>query len=152
VVGYAAEFPSEPYGFEILTQTSTSISFTFKAPVYNGGLTIISFEVQYDDGLLTFNTPIDIGYQLTYVFTVPSGGEGKLFGFKVRAKNSIGAGAYSSVFQMMAADVPNAPSMTLVSRSLNGFDFLFQPDAVTGNSPIIGYLLYIDEGILGSPF
>lgn len=83
VVGVAAEFPSAPYGFEIVTQTSTSLTFSYSIPISDGGLAITSFEVEYDDGLLNFNLPVNLGYQLTYTFSVPVGGVGKLFGFKV---------------------------------------------------------------------
>jgi hypothetical protein len=56
---------------------------------------------------------VNFGYALTYAFTVPIGGIGKLFSFRVRADNLLGSGPYSTVFQMLAADVPSAPSMSL---------------------------------------
>lgn len=54
----------------------------------------------------------------------------------------------------MAVDPPAAPTLTANegSRTLNSITLEFTPDADDGGSQIIGYELYRDEGIVGSPF
>lgn len=42
--------------------------------------------------------------------------------------------------------------MTLENRNLDSFEFMIQPGASDGGSPVVGYLLYMDEGITGSPY
>lgn len=53
----------------------------------------------------------------------------------------------------MATDPPGVPSMTLVqsSRTLTSVLLNFIPGN-SGGSPIIGYILYRDQGVSGSPY
>ena len=54
----------------------------------------------------------------------------------------------------MAVDPPEAPVMTLdyEARTIDTVTILFTPDADTGGSLIIGYKLWRDEGLSGSPY
>jgi hypothetical protein len=53
----------------------------------------------------------------------------------------------------MATDAPDTPSISLVqsSRTLTSLLLNFIPGS-SGGSSIIGYLLYRDQGVSGSPF
>lgn len=53
----------------------------------------------------------------------------------------------------MATDPPLSPILTVdtTSRTLTSIGLEFAPDTNNGGSPIIGYLLYRDEGVTGSP-
>lgn len=68
------------------------------------------------------------------------------------AENVLGIGEYSADIRVVAADQPDAPSMSLVSRGSNTLYLKFSPGASDGGSRITGYQLYRDEGIAGSPF
>jgi hypothetical protein len=54
----------------------------------------------------------------------------------------------------MAANPPVAPTLDAVeaTRTLSSILLTFAPDVDDGGSSIIGYLLYRDEGVSGSPF
>ena len=54
----------------------------------------------------------------------------------------------------MAVDAPSPPTLTLDTdgRTIDSVKLLFVPDADTGGSPIIGYKLWRDEGLSGSPY
>ena len=68
--------------------------------------------------------------------------------------NALGTGGWSDEIRLVAADAPGQPTLTLLeaTRSLEGFRLSFGRPASDGGSPLIGYLLYHDEGIAGSPF
>ena len=53
----------------------------------------------------------------------------------------------------MATNAPDSPTISLVqsSRTLTSLLLNFVPGS-SGGSPIIGYLLYRDQGVSGSPF
>ena len=54
----------------------------------------------------------------------------------------------------MAADAPDSPTLSIIStsRTLTSIKLLFTPGASDGGSDLIGYILYRDEGVSGSPF
>lgn len=54
----------------------------------------------------------------------------------------------------MAVQAPKAPTITLDSnaRTIDSVSLSFIPDVDTGGSRIIGYKLWRDEGLSGSPF
>lgn len=66
----------------------------------------------------------------------------------------LGVSEYSDEIQLMAVDPPNAPVLTLdqEARTIDSVTMDFTPDPFTGGSLIIGYKLWRDEGLGGSPF
>ena len=66
----------------------------------------------------------------------------------------LGTSVYSDEIQLMAVDAPLAPTISLNAdeRTIDSVSLLFTPDADTGGSRIIGYKLWRDEGLNGSPF
>lgn len=54
----------------------------------------------------------------------------------------------------MAANAPGTPSLTAIdsSRTLTSIVLKFTPNSNNGGSSVIGYELYRDEGIAGSPY
>ena len=54
----------------------------------------------------------------------------------------------------MAADAPGEPTLESIesTRTLTSIELKFTPHADNGGSSIIGYELYRDEGVAGSPF
>lgn len=95
-VGTAAEKPSEPINFKIVTQSKTLVSFEFEPPVSDGGLSITEYNIYEDDGDLVFNNPAIPITTLTHskLISVP----GKVYSFKVSAINFLGEGELSQVF------------------------------------------------------
>lgn len=103
---------------------------------------------------MSYQAAEDLDLVLEYELTIASADKGKDFRFKVAAENSLGMGEYSDPIILTAADEPAAPALSLVTghRTQTSVRLLFTPDADTGESPIIGYLLYRDEGVDGSPY
>lgn len=77
-----------------------------------------------------------------------------MFRFRVAARNELGLGVYSDEIRLMATNAPDTPSLSLVaySRTLTGFQLSFGAPTSAGGAPLLGYVLYQDEGIAGSPF
>lgn len=134
------------------TQSSTSLKISWSPPKDLKGLAITKYWAVVDDGALTYQTPVDRALATDYTYTVVVADKGKDFRFKVVAENSLGQGEYSDPIILTAVDQPAAPVLSLVagSRTTDGMRLKFTPDADTGESPIIGYLLYRDQGLAGS--
>jgi titin len=81
---------------------------------------------------------------------------GLTYRFRLAAVNQLGTGVFSDEIQLVATDAPGTPTITLglgeTARALDGFRLNFGRPTSSGGSPHIGFLLYRDEGISGSPF
>ena len=77
-----------------------------------------------------------------------------MYRFRVAVENSLGVSEYSDEIQLMATDPPATPTMTLdeAARTVDSIRLHFVPATDTGGSNIIGYKLWRDEGLSGSPF
>jgi hypothetical protein len=82
------------------------LTIAWTAPTYNGGSTILSYNI-YVDGVNTGSVP---GTVLTYTETAPVLMIGATQSFKVTAVNSIGEGVYSVALSALAAQVPYKPN------------------------------------------
>jgi len=155
VAGIAGALPGKITSIEKTLQSQTTLTITYAAPSETGGLSITRYWVQTDNADFTYSAAVDNGVLLTYSKTISQpGNEGKIYRFKVAAENALGIGEYSDEVQLMAADAPDAPTIALVSgsRTLTSCQLKFAPGASNGGSPLIGYRLYRDEGVSGSPF
>jgi len=109
-----------------------------------------------DEGDYVYDTTSAIdapASSFTYAVAQP-GNEGRTFRFRVAAVNALGTAVFSDEIQLVATDAPEAPTLDLLesSRTLTGFQLSFGRPASDGGSALIGYLLYRDEGIAGSPY
>lgn len=140
-----------------MAESSASLVFGWdSALIDDGGLPIIGYVASMDDGDFVFDATEAIGApasSYSYAVTQP-GNEGRTFRFRVAAVNALGTGPYSDEIQLVATDPPDPPTLTLLesSRALDGFLLVFGRPVSDGGSALIGYLLYRDEGIAGSPF
>lgn len=115
-----ASVPDAPTDVPVSDTTVTSdtkIKVTFASPAPgDGGSSIISYELQMDDGITGTYTSI-VGYSsnsLLTAYTVTSGiVKGRTHNFKYRARNAIGWGPFSSEVAILAATVPSAPAKPL---------------------------------------
>ncbi len=151
LVGIAGSLPSAPQNVRIVTESSTELKLAWDAPADTGGLAISSYIVNEDSADLVYGADTSVTV-LEYTKTINVADIGKRFSFKVAAMNTLGKGDYATDISLLAADAPDAPSMSLVSRKENSLYLKFSPGASNGGSDITGYQLYRDEGISGSPY
>jgi hypothetical protein len=88
----------------------------------SGGLPIINYMIRTDDSDFVLKTPIANGNRTIFSkIIMQPGNEGKVYRFRVAAENVLGVGTYSNEIQLMATDVPAAPTLSADqdSRTLN---------------------------------
>lgn len=157
LIGTAGQEPGKISPLTVLTQSSTALAFQWDSSLIDdGGLAITGYLVSTDAGDYVYDTTVAVAAPATsysYAVTQP-GNEGTTFRFRIAAQNALGTGVYSDEIQLVATDAPAAPSLTLLgsSRTLEGFTLTFGKPASDGGAAIVGYLLYRDEGVTGSPF
>jgi hypothetical protein len=118
-------------------------------------LALTGYDVATDDGDYILDAISTISAPATsHTYTVPAGPAGKTYRFRIAARNVLGLGVWSDEIQLVATDAPASPTLSLLasSRTLTGGQLRFGKPLSDGGSPIIGYHLYRDEGIAGSPF
>ena len=74
--------------------------------------------------------------------------EGASYKFRVRARNEIGFSAYSSVFQILAAVVPDEPTSFIRdenSTTENQVTFTWSAPADDGANSVIDYSIEMDD-------
>jgi hypothetical protein len=115
--------------------------------VETGGSTILSYNIQVDDGSSNF---IDIqGYSsdsllLSAAVAVE---QGVIYGFRYRAKNIYGWSQFSPTAFILAASPPSAPPKPLfMSATDNSISIKLQPSIYDYGSYVTAYILEIDEG------
>ena len=105
---------------------------------------------------VSITPPTEVNGLSSYTYSVPAGAQnvGLTYRFRLAATNMLGTGVFSDELRLVATDAPGTPTVTLdaSSRTLDGFRLTFGRPASDGGSPHIGFLLYRDEGIAGSPF
>ena len=108
----AAVTPSAPSMPQIVSQTSTQITFSWFEPS-NGGSNIDDYQVFVCRNELLFDCSFELLASTTgglKQYSATSLTKGQTYQFKVRAHNSIGYGAYSDVLSAVAADKPSQPN------------------------------------------
>jgi hypothetical protein len=151
--GIAGAKPSAPTNLRIGTQSTSLLSIEFDPPVDDGDLLISYYVVnEMESTSLTVGSDKNTTSSNGHVMTVASEDEGKHFLFRVAAVNSLGKGDYTEDIILVATDPPSSPSLSLLSRGTDKFYLQFIAPSSDGGSPIIGFRLYRDEGVSGSPY
>jgi hypothetical protein len=141
--------PTAPTIGTATRQTNGTITVSFTAPSYNGGLPITSYTATSNPG----------GYQATInqsgsgSINVPGLTQGTSYTFTVRATNPIGDSPESaSSNSQTAATLPGAPSVgTVTILSSSGVSVPFTAPGANGGDPITSYTAVSSPGgITGS--
>jgi hypothetical protein len=161
-IGTAGQEPGKVPFLIATLNSSTSLTFSWVVQsIPPGGLPITGYVVSKDDGDYVFDTvsitpPTETNGLAAYTYSVPAGNSfiGLTYRFRLAAVNQLGTGVLSDELQLVATNPPGTPTVTLdeTSRTLDGFKLNFGRPSSDGGSPHIGFLLYRDEGIAGSPF
>ena len=137
---------------KVTTQSTTTITITWNAPTDIGGFPITKYYVMHDTGDSIYLAAIDNLLSTTYTLSVTAGQIGFKFKFKVSATNVIGQGDYSSELAVVAANIPDSPTASIddTTRTLTSATVKWVFSGSNGGSPVLGYIVRRDEGILGS--
>lgn len=135
------------------SQNLLSIGWQALTSEQSGGLPVLNYLIKSDSSDFVYGeTPIENGAVTTYSKIIAQpGNEGSIYRFRIAAQNVLGTGPYSDELQLMATNVPQAPSLELSDRTLTSVTLKFTAPADNGGSQITGYQLWRDEGIQGSP-
>jgi hypothetical protein len=156
LTGKAGQEPSQVQGLRITGEAASALSFEWDSSLIDdGGLPISKYVVSMDEGDLVYDASADVAApatSYTHAVTQP-GNEGKTFRFRVAAVNEFGTGPMSAETRLVATDPPGTPTLSLLetTRTLDGFELAFGSPASAGGAPLIGFLLYRDQGVAGSP-
>ena len=155
VAGVPSKPTAAPTEDEDVTTKST-IGVAYTEPD-NQGSTILSYEVQIDDGdegeFTTFAGGDTSNYITLKAQTSSGIVEALTYRVRYRAKNVNGWGEYSDIVYILAASVPDPPSKPLYSSSTNTTITVgLSPSVVNNGAPITSHILYMDSGSLTSTF
>ena len=141
-----ASLPNKPTTLvrDDTSTTKTQVSFSWSAPVDNGGSSIIDYEVEMDDNNDNVYSVVATGIGSTaHIETGLSAGNA--YRFKVRARNAIGYSVYSDVFTITAATVPSKPATPSTTLNVDStqviLDWSLPTD--TGGLTVDGYKVEI---------
>ena len=109
----AGILPGIVQSLSVTSFSKTSIVISWSAPSDSGGFSVTKYWVMSDTGDSTYLTAEDLGTSTSYTKTVASANIGKRFHFKVAAQTSLGIGKYSDEISAIAANTPDAPSISI---------------------------------------
>jgi len=117
----AASVPAQPAAPFVLSQDNVQITVQWLAPD-NRGQPILNYELNWDAGL--GGTPRTVLALLgnnvlsgSTSILVSDLTDGANYMFAVRAKNSLGFGAYSNSVTLLAASVPSKPALPTILQA-----------------------------------
>jgi hypothetical protein len=128
------ETPTVPVNDAAVTSASR-IGITMAIP-NNGGSTILYYQIGMEiDGTWKYYTTSHLTFTVSSEII-----QSKVYGFKYRAINAVGAGPYSSITYITAFGAPSTPDApTLESASSTKISLLFSPSADDGGNVVSLY-------------
>jgi len=146
----AASVPSAPSGLNVISQSPTTIEIGWTAPD-NGGNAITDYTVKYNQGSL-INTWVVLAASTSGLTQQTLSGittPGETFQLTVVAINQIGQSTESSIFSVIAATIPDAPTnltRNQASTSKTQVAFTWTAGPSNGGSVVIDHNIYWDQG------
>lgn len=158
----AADAPEAPPVPTLTSVSSTQIVLQLYPSTNNGGAVVSDYHLYRNTGTpgsalsevtnYVFSTD---GFSMTLVYTTEAMTQGKYYQFCATAENTIGESECSGIVTFPTSDIPttpNAPRKIEASSSKTSiaveWDQVADMDA--GSGQITGYILYMDDGNLGS--
>lgn len=138
----APSAPQNALAFDIGT---TTVRFTWAAPLTNGGSPLTDYRLQLSttQGFTVETTQVveNIGVVNTYTFTGLSGNT--RYYFRVAAKNAVGTGPNSSPINILTSTaLPDAPSnLQLVDIGVDYAVLTWDAPASNGGRPVVDYYI-----------
>lgn len=133
----------------VTSDTTIKVTYASPAPA-NGGVPILSYELQMDDGLAGAFTSLT-GFSTNSMATTHTVTKGVVRGrthrLRYRALNLIGWGPFSEEQGVLAARVPDAPLQPLYQSFVGSvMNIVIQPSPDHGGASISKYELWVDSG------
>ena len=156
----AAQVPGKPQAPVFVSSTNSSLLIDLNLDVSNGGLPILSYTLEINDG--TENGPFipvssydGISPSHTLDSTVDSLTTGLFYKLRFKATNVLGSGLYSNILKIALIDPPEAPYTPVRVDSASsltsiGVDWYPLVDGPNAGGVVTGYNLYIAVGVSGS--
>jgi len=150
----AAEIPDAPLllsNVEAVT-TAYQVGLSWDEGTYNGGSPVIDYRVSFTDA--TDYTIFQDGITATQV-TVTGLTPGVTYSFKAEARNLVGYSAYSDVLQVLAAQIPDAPTDLVTVPAVttaNQIGLSWVAPAFNGGSSVLDYAVWYDDATNGVTF
>jgi len=153
----AANAPAKPPAPVYLSSTSTGVTLQFSQTLDDGGSAVTAYKLYRDDGddFTSSHTLLGNydGSSLTYSATVGSDGlvSGRVYRFTYVATNAIGDSLPSNELIAGVGATPPAPSAPVKNAVLSNSTSMFISwgEVTTADLPILGYVLWIDDGLGG---
>jgi len=127
----------------ISARTPLSLSFEWRDGASNGGVSILDYEISYDNAGAVFAVLASNLVQRT--FTATGLVYGSMYRFRVRARNAFGLSSYSQELELLFASYPSkvdAPTTTVITNYA-----IFNWNAPADNgTPITAYRVLIRQG------
>jgi len=140
----------------VLVTDETQIMVTYpelESATERGGTTILSYNLQMDDGAGTFHDIHGFDSDVLDLFALVEADEGVTYSFRYRAKNLYGWSAFSPVTKVLAAGLPSAPSKpSFISATDNSISLQLYPSYDSLGAAITHYVLEVDEGGFNTAF
>jgi hypothetical protein len=149
----AAGIPTAPPSPTYVSSTDSTITLAFQLSSDNGGSLILNYIIKVDDGALGPITNIVGDYDGASSTHMISGlTAGLKYRFQYYAHNSYGDSLPSSIITVAASVLPVAPGIPTIDWTLSSKTSLniLWPAVADPPSPIVGYILLMDNGRGGS--
>jgi len=137
------EEPRAPRNLRAEADGDSAIDLTWRAPSDDGGSAITRYRVDVSDDNEGWSILVDTAAQITS-YKHSGLDPGAKWYYRVRASNSVGSGAWSSVANATtesedSASVPDAPTDLIAEASGDRIDLDWDAPAENGGSDITGY-------------
>jgi len=145
VAAVAPDAPGTPF---MTYATKTTIDIEWTAPAFDGGSSVIDYQVEMDDGQGGgFVVVGSTGDGAILTWSEESLVTGREYFFKVKALNIIDYGSASSAVKIFAAEIPGtpaAPTLNSQSETVIAIDWIAPSN--DGGVDLIGYLVQWNGG------
>ena len=127
-----------------------SIDVSWSTPTTNGGATITSYYIIYNDGVTdTQTSPISGTFAVSTAQTTTVSGllDSTAYTFKVVLTNSVGSSAASTTSSSISTfSIPAAPTAITATANAKSANVSWAPPTNTGGSVLTGYRIYDGSG------
>ena len=118
-----------------------------------GGTTILSYNLQMDDGAGSFRNIHGFDSDVLDLFAQVEADEGVTYSFRYRARNLYGWSEFSPVTQILAAGLPSAPPKpSFIAATDNSISVQLYPSLDSLGAAITHYVLEVDKGSFNTAF
>ena len=145
----AAKLPDAPINLVNMPEITNAyqVGLLWDIGAYNGGSPVIDYQVSFTE--VTANSYQVFSTGLTATYEIVTGlTPGVTYRFVVQARNVVSLSVYSNSVDVLAAQVPDAPTDLSNNPAITNADQIgltWAAPVFTGGSPLIDYRLYTDN-------